>query len=109
MVEFVPEGARNTSGLDTILAVLESSASAVGEAAKRIDSLTQGLKNFARLDESEYQIADLHQGIESILTLLTSKIGSDIGIVKDYGNSVTLYCAPAQLNQAFMHLIRNAV
>ena len=109
VAEAVPEDTYNAAGLDAIFGVLASSVSAVGQGVERIDSLVKSLKNFARLDESEYQVADLHEGIESILTLLKSKIGSHIRVVRSYGDSVALYCAPAQLNQAFMHLIRNAV
>lgn len=108
VAEAVPEDAYKAARLDTIFAVLESSVSTAEQAIERIDSLVKGLKNFARLDESEYQIADLHEGIESILTLLKSKFGSHIKVVRSYGDSVKLYCAPAQLNQAFMHLIQNA-
>jgi signal transduction histidine kinase len=109
VAEAVSDDSYNAAGLNAIFTVLASSVSAVGQAAERIDSLAKSLKNFARLDESKYQIADLHDGIESILTLLKSKTGSHIRVVKSYGGSVALYCAPAQLNQAFMHLIRNAV
>ena len=105
----VPEDTYQAARLDTMFDVLASSVAAVGQAVERIDSLAKGLKNFARLDQSEYQVADLHEGIESVLTLLKSEMGSRIRVVRSYGDSVALHCAPAQLNQVFMHLIRNAV
>ena len=109
VTEAVPEDAYQSARLGMMFEVLSGSASTVGRAVERIDSVAKGLKSFARLDEAEYQVADLNEGVESVLTLLESKLGSHIRVTKNYGDSVVLYCAPAQLNQVFMHLIRNAV
>ena len=105
----VPEGEYHASKLEAVFGVLTDSVSTIGQAVERIDSLAKGLKHFARLDESEYQVADLHEGIESILTLLRSEIEGRISVVRNYAGRVPLHCSPAQLNQALMHLIRNAV
>jgi signal transduction histidine kinase len=105
----LPDDTYQASRLDMMFEVLAASVSAVQQAAGRIDSLAKGLKSFARLDQAEYQVADLHEGIESVLTLLESEMGSRIRVIRSYGDIVALRCAPAQLNQVFMHLIRNAI
>lgn len=50
-----------------------------------------------------------HEGIESTLTLLAAQIGEGIGVVKDYADLKPIGCSPGQLNQVFMHLIKNAI
>lgn len=74
----------------------------------RIADIIRSLRNFARLDEAEFQVADLHEGIDSALTLLQSQIRDDITIVRNFGDLKPIYCSPSQLNQVFMHLLKNA-
>ena len=78
------------------------------EGAKRISKIVQSLKAFARLDEAEYQHTDLHEGIDSTLVLLQTQITGGVRVTKDYGEIPNIHTAPAQLNQVFMHLLRNA-
>ena len=74
-----------------------------------VDEIIRSLRNFARLDEAEYQMADLHEGIESTLTLLQAQMAENITVVRDYAEIEPVYCAPGQLNQAFMSLLKNAL
>jgi signal transduction histidine kinase len=53
-------------------------------------------------------VADIHEGIDSTLTLLHAQMGERITVVKEYGDVDPIYCSPSQLNQAFMHVIKNA-
>ncbi|MCH8285583.1 ATP-binding protein, partial [candidate division KSB1 bacterium] len=55
------------------------------------------------------QKADIHEGLESTLTLLKSDISEKIKIVKEFGDLPLLFCSPGQLNQAFMSLLLNAI
>lgn len=77
-------------------------------ACERILGIVKSLKNFARLDESEFKEADIHVGIDSTLILLANKLKSRIEVVKDYGDIPPILCYPNQLNQVFMNLIVNA-
>jgi signal transduction histidine kinase len=54
-------------------------------------------------------MADIHEGIESALTLLESEIGKDITVTRDYADLEPVYCLPGQLNQVFMHLLKNSL
>ena len=76
---------------------------------ERVIEVLRSLRSFARLDEAEFQVADLHEGLESTLTLLRAEIGERIRIVREYGDLPRVYCSPSQLNQVFMHLLKNAV
>lgn len=81
----------------------------MSEAAGRIAGIVRNLRSFARLDEAEYQAASLEEGLDSTLAVMQSEIPDGISVVKEYGNISPIFCSPGQLNQVFMHLIRNAV
>lgn len=71
--------------------------------------LVKSLKNFARIDEAEYQKAHIHDGIESTLTLMQHEIKEGIKVEKELSNLPLIYCNPSELNQVFMTVITNAV
>ncbi len=78
-------------------------------ASHRITEIVKSLKNFARLDESEFQQADIHEGLDSTLTLLHHEIKKRIEVARDYAPDVPrIQCYPNQLNQVFMNLLSNA-
>ncbi|MDH3890120.1 MAG: ATP-binding protein [candidate division Zixibacteria bacterium] len=77
-------------------------------ASQRIASIIQSLKNFSRLDEAEYQVVDIHEGIESSLTLLGHKELGHANVVKRFGDLPLIGCYPGLLNQVFINLISNA-
>jgi uncharacterized protein YqeY len=54
-------------------------------ATERVTKILRSLKNFIRMDEAEYQEADIHEGIDSTLTLLEKEIDDRIEVVKKYG------------------------
>jgi two-component system NtrC family sensor kinase len=54
-------------------------------------------------------MVDLHEGIENALTLLQPHIGEEISLVREYADLSPIYGSPGQLNQVFMHLLKNAV
>jgi signal transduction histidine kinase len=78
-------------------------------ACQRISSIVKSLRNFARLDESEQKSVDLHEGIDSTLTLLAHELKKGVEVVKNYGDLPNVVCFPSQLNQVFMNLLNNAV
>lgn len=91
------------------VAILRENLQTARQASERVAALMRGLKNFARLDEAEFQMADLREGLESALILLRPQMPSGVEVLADYGEIPALYCNPAQLNQAFMNILRNAI
>ena len=77
-------------------------------ASERLMSIVGSLKNFARLDEAELQKADIHEGLESTLTIVQHQLKNRIEVVKHYGNIPRVECHPNALNQVFMNLLVNA-
>jgi signal transduction histidine kinase len=76
---------------------------------RRIQTIVSSLRNFSRLDESEVKDVNLHEGLDSTLIILSSKIKPEIEIIKQYGDLPKITCYPAQLNQVFFNLIVNAI
>jgi signal transduction histidine kinase len=77
-------------------------------ATERIMKIVRSLKNFARLDEAERKRVDIHEGIESTLTLLQHQLKNRIRIVRQFGEIPEIECFPNQLNQVFMNILVNA-
>jgi signal transduction histidine kinase len=88
--------------------VLELNSKILLAASERIASIVGSLKNFARLDEADFKMADIHQGLESTLTLIQHEFKKGVAIHKQFGKVSPIYCYPNQLNQVFMTLLRNA-
>jgi signal transduction histidine kinase len=77
-------------------------------ASERIANIVKSLRNFARLDEADFKDADIHEGIDSTLTLLHHTTKDRIEIIREYGDVPKISCRPSQLNQVFMNLLKNA-
>ena len=103
-----PESVRENRRLRQVLALLEDIAKINKLACERIVSIVGSLRNFARLDEAELQIADLHEGLDSTLTLVHHELKNRITVIKDYGDVPPVRCHPNQINQVFMNLLVNA-
>ncbi len=75
---------------------------------QRIQQVVLTLRNFSRLDESHMKPVNIHDGIDSTLLILQSRIQS-LTIVKNYGDLPNVECFAGQLNQVFMNILINAI
>ena len=80
----------------------------VDQARARLVTIVQSLKNFTHLDEAEFQLTDVRQGIESTLALLSPQWGDRIKVIKKFADVPKIESFPIELNQAFMTLFLNA-
>lgn len=79
------------------------------EGITRVKKIVQDLKDFSRVDTSqEWQMADLHSGIDSTLNIVRNEIKYKADVVKEYGDLPHVECLLSQLNQVFMNLLVNA-
>jgi len=67
------------------------------------------LFSIARLDEAEFQQSDIHEGIDSTLTLLNRELKEKVTIRRDYGKIPKIFFYAGELNQVFMNILRNAI
>ncbi|MEO1621106.1 MAG: GAF domain-containing protein [Cyanobacteria bacterium J06632_3] len=77
---------------------------------QRISEFVNSLRTFSRLDQSHYKAADLHEGIDSTLTILQNRLdmpkqSPSIQIIKSYDDLPLVNCYPGQLNQVFMNIL----
>lgn len=79
------------------------------EGAKRTAGIVKDLRTFSRLDESELKLVNIHNNIDSTLTLLHSQYRDRITIIKNYGDIPEIECYPGRLNQVFMNILTNAI
>ena len=77
--------------------------------ADRIRQIILSLRNFCHLDEAEMKRVDIHKGMNNTLLILNHRFNEEIEIIKQYGKLPLLECYPAQLNQAFMNILNNAI
>jgi len=82
----------------------------IDEGAKRTAEIIKGLQNFSRLNEDVLKRADIHEGINSSVSLLNFVINSSkIKITKAYGGLSVIDCYPGKLNQVFINILNNAI
>jgi signal transduction histidine kinase len=67
------------------------------------------LKSYSHLDQAKIEAADLHDGIESTLTLLQHELKYGIQIVRRFGQLPRIPIYVDELNQVWTNLIHNAV
>ena len=76
----------------------------------RISTLVGAVKDYSYMDQAPLQIIDIHQGLESTLTMLSYKLKGGIKVIKEYGCDLPKINAyGSELNQVWTNLIDNAI
>jgi len=78
------------------------------EGMKRIATITQNLKMFARPDSENKSLSDVNEGLGYTLVMMQNQFKHNIKIHEEYGKIPKLKCNIGQLNQVFMNLLLNA-
>jgi signal transduction histidine kinase len=82
----------------------------IQDSTHRIMSLVGAAKQYSQLDRAPYRVVDVHDLLDSTLTMLSSKIGAGIKVARDYDRALPHIPAfAAELNQVWTNLIDNAV
>ena len=92
------------AGTRVVLAELE-------EATTRIAALVGAVRSYSYLDQAPRQTVDIHEGLESTLSLLAHKLrAKQIEIVRDFDPQLPgVEASGSELNQVWTNLIDNAV
>lgn len=91
--------------LEDIPALIRESKDGISRVAR----IVKDLKDFSRVETShDWQVSDLHQGIESTLNIVASELRHKADLVKDYSPLPPVECLPSQINQVIMNLLVNA-
>lgn len=103
-----------SNDLEYMMEDLPNILSSMKEGAERICHISTSLKTFSRSDTSDKVAFNIHEGINSTLTILKYRMKANdkrpaIEIIQEYGNLPLVKCYPGQLNQVFMNIIANAI
>jgi signal transduction histidine kinase len=102
------EEMREDQNFRKALEILRNNNDIIVMGSERINHIIHSLRNFARLEEADFQEADIHEGIKSTLTLLHHKMKNRVRVVREFGDIPKIQCYPNQLNQVFMNMLANA-
>ena len=103
-----PREGTESPDVERMITMLEELGQVSKSACERIVNIVRSLRNFARLDEADRKKADLHEGLESTLTLVNHLLKDRVQVIRDYGNIPEIECYPSQLNQVFTNILVNA-
>ncbi len=82
----------------------------IENSTKRISDLVRAIKEYSYMDQAAMQEIDVHQGLESTLTILGHRLKSGIKVVREYDKNLPRICAfGGELNQIWTNLMDNAI
>ncbi|MCH2190035.1 MAG: ATP-binding protein [Gammaproteobacteria bacterium] len=85
--------------------LLEDGSYGLNEMTKLVGSL----KDFARLDRQAIDHVDVHECVESSLTIASNHIrDNNVTVVREFSKLPKINCIPSKLNQLFLNIITNA-
>lgn len=81
---------------------------------RRVQEIVRSLRTFAHLDEAPRKPTDIHEALDSTLTILHNRLQdprdrAPIRVVKQYGQLPLVECYPRSLNQVFLNILENAI
>jgi signal transduction histidine kinase len=77
---------------------------------RRISDLVAAIKRYSYMDQAPVQEIDLHQGLESTLTIFSHRLKEGVTVVREYDAALPRVCAyGGELNQVWTNLIDNAL
>jgi signal transduction histidine kinase len=111
LLAVAPESSQELLGWVVSRITAERLTHELEDATARISQLVQSVREYTYLDQAPRQEVDVHEGLESTLTILGHKIADRrIEVVRDYDRSLPAIDAHApELNQVWTNLIDNAL
>ncbi|PSB03133.1 sensor histidine kinase [Merismopedia glauca] len=102
--------------LDRVFSWIDATLTGVGlldeieHSTQRISALVKSIKEYSYMDQAPMQEVDIHQGIESTLTILGHKLNSGVTVSRQYDRHLPrIWAYGSELNQVWTNLIDNAI
>ncbi len=109
LLEMQLEKLRNQSNHSSFASELWECLAPAQQALRRIIAVVQDLRDFSRVDEAEFKLANINDGLEDTIRFLSVQLSNRITIRKVLGTIPAIYCYPAHLNQAMTAIIQNSI
>lgn len=77
--------------------------------AERTQNIVASLRTFSRDTKEAFVEADIHEGINSTLTILNNELLHRITVHKDYADLPPVKCQISKLNQVFLNILNNGI
>jgi signal transduction histidine kinase len=91
-------------------ATIYTLAAEIDEGAERMSEIVKALKNYTYMDQAPIQNVDIHDGLDSTLVILRSKLASGVSVERHYADDLPLIEAyGSELNQVWTNIIDNAI
>jgi signal transduction histidine kinase len=94
--------------VDYALKYLDSMIQGIREGAERARKIVRDLRVFARGQDEVWQPVDLHEELESSLTLLNHLLKDRVVVHRKLGDLPSVECIRSQIDQVFLNLLANA-
>jgi signal transduction histidine kinase len=94
--------------IDYALRYLDSMTQGIREGAERARKIVRDLRVFARSQDDVWQPVDLHEEIESSLTLLNHLLKDRVVVHRKLGDLPHVECIRSSIDQVFLNLLANA-
>jgi signal transduction histidine kinase len=96
--------------LDYVLDHLDGIMDKSRDGLKRIQHIVRGLRDFARMDESEHKEVDLNAGIASTVEIMRPlAVQQQVALEMDLDTLPPVVCYAAKINQVVLNLVANAI
>jgi signal transduction histidine kinase len=84
--------------------------SELAQASAGISAIVTSARQYSQLDSAPLVVADVHDLLDSTLTMMSAVIGDAITVRREYARGLpALACFATELNQAWTHILDNAV
>jgi signal transduction histidine kinase len=94
--------------IDYALRYLDSMILGIKEGAERARKIVRDLRVFARSQDDVWQSVDLHEELESSLTLINHLLKDRVTVERKLGELPPVECIRSQIDQVFLNLLANA-
>ena len=94
--------------IDYALKYLDPMIQGIREGAERTRKIVRDLRVFARTGDDVWQAVDLHEELESSLTLLNHLLKDRVTVRRTFGQLPAVECVRSQIDQVFLNLLANA-
>jgi signal transduction histidine kinase len=94
--------------VDYALKYMDSMIEGIREGAERARKIVRDLRVFARTEADVWQAVDLHEELESSLTLVNHLLKDRVAVHRSFDRLPPVECVRSQIDQVFLNLLANA-